>query len=62
MLDDITEADWRSVALWDAPRPAAPELVPGLPGVNAERLLRWREQEIAWRLARAERLRFGLPQ
>lgn len=55
-----TEAGWRALALIDCPRPTRPDVIPGLPGVNAGRLRAWREEAIAWRLCRAERSRFGI--
>lgn len=61
MVDDITEANFRAMASWDAPKPPPPESVPGLPALNALRLLRWRERETAYRLAKAERYRSGVP-
>lgn len=62
MLDDITEADWRAMALHDEPRPPRPILVPGLPAENARRLEAWHCAVVFWRAARAERLRHGLPE
>lgn len=58
------EFDWRSLALWAAgrPRPQRPELVPGLPGVNAQRLEAWRCELVAWKIGKAEALLRGLPE
>lgn len=60
-MNKMTEADWRAVATWDAPKPPAPELIPGLPGVNRQIMREWCNQEIAYRMCQAERLLHGIP-
>lgn len=61
MTDQITEREWRAVACWNVLKPSRPELIPGLPGVNAQRMRDWREKDVAYRLCFAERHRFGIP-
>ncbi len=65
------EIDWKSLeegfrmlAWWSVenPRPEPPELIPGLPGVNANIMLAYRERLVAWKAGRAERLMYGLRQ
>jgi hypothetical protein len=61
MTNDIEEA-WNELAWWASqrPRPKPPELIPGLPGVNRQRMLAYREQLVGWKAGKAEALLHGL--
>ena len=60
-MNDIEDA-WNELALWasERPRPAPPELIPGLTGINRARLLDYREQLVGWLAGKAEALLRGL--
>ena len=51
---------WRHRWANDNPRPKPPELIPGLPGVNAQRMLAYREQLVGWLVGKAEAIMYGL--
>jgi hypothetical protein len=42
------------------PKPERPERVPGMPGVNQQRMRDYADQVVAWAYGRAIRLRHGL--
>ncbi len=58
----LKNEDWKELARWanDNPRPKPPELIPGLPGVNAQRMLAYREQLVGWLVGKTEAIMYGL--
>ena len=56
------ERGFKELAWWsiDHGKPDYPELIPGLPGLNMQRLEAYRALYVAWRVGTAERLMYGL--
>jgi hypothetical protein len=53
---------WKELAAWSnrTLRPQRPELIPGLPSVNAQLIQDYRERLVAWKVGKAEALLYGL--
>ena len=57
-MKPIPRETWQSFI--GIPKPELPWLIPGLLLLNAERMMRYREQYVAYAIGRAEQLQFGI--
>jgi len=59
----MNELAWKELAIWASktPRPRPPQLIPGLPGINAQLMEEYRERLVGWKVGKAEALIHGLP-